>query len=136
MIYMGLPDEEQIKEIIKINLGQTGNPRHSKNAPKKVYTDLLPKIDEMSKTLNERSYSGRDIAHLVKGAKEEMAKRIADAIKRGVQGPDLENICMLAPEDIAAALVKITPAPYDEAYWTEMAQRFNLVGFKGHRDAA
>jgi len=129
-MYLGLPDAEQIKGIIKINLGLTGNPRHAKNAPKKLYPDISNEIDGLAKELEERKYSCRDVDHLIKGAKEEMAKRIAKKVNQGIEGAEIENSCVLTPEDLKAAVEKITPGRYDEDYWLEMARKFNLVGFK------
>jgi transitional endoplasmic reticulum ATPase len=130
LIYVGLPDEAQIKEIMKIKLGLTGNVRHDKNKPKQIHPDVANGLDELSKELEQKSYSCRDIEHLVKGAKTEMGRRISSAIKRNAPQQEIENSCVLMPEDIANAADKITSASYEDQYWESMAQQFSLKGFK------
>lgn len=133
MIYVGLPEAEQIKDIIKINLGLTENPRHRKNAPKQVHPDVVNGLDGLAAVLEERDFSGRDVWHLIAGAKEEMAKRLSELVSKGADQATIESACMLTMEDISKSLEEITPRTYDDAYWNQMAKEYKLTGYKSKK---
>jgi transitional endoplasmic reticulum ATPase len=124
--YVGPPDCDAIKEILRINLGLTGKERHKKMAPSKIGEDI--EINSLANLLTQKGYTGADIAALINIAKQNMLRRLISLLN---QGKDCNNEA-LTLKDIESALREIKPGytERDEEYWERMAQELKLKDFK------